>query len=152
MAGPVPAPQITTAGYQLPGSVSYVWDSVNSVMVTCTLPLKIGDAVALSGNLPDTGPGDLAAIRAAVGGTLKTADANGAAYQGVVAITPGTATPALRSLGYICTTAGNVTLTLADGSTITLGLAVATTFQTLPFAVTNVALGTGTAGTFWNLK
>lgn len=79
------------------------------------------------------------------------ADQNGAAYQGVVVITPGTSTPALRSLGYICTAAGNITLTLADASTITVPIAVGG-FATLPFAVTNVALGSGTAGNFWNLK
>ncbi len=83
---------------------------------------------------------------------LPAVDANSAAFQGVIAITPGTATTAERSLGFICTTSGTVTLTLADGSTITLGLIASSAFQSLPFAVTNVALGSGTAGTFWGLK
>ena len=83
---------------------------------------------------------------------LPVLDPNAAAFQGVAAITPGTPTTAQRSLGFICTASGAVTLTLADGSTITLGLAASTAFQSLPFAVTNVALGSGTAGSFWGLK
>ncbi len=79
-------------------------------------------------------------------------DANSAAFQGVVGITPGTATSPLRSIGFICTASGQVTLTLADSSTITLGLVASPAFQSLPFAVSNVALGSGTAGTFWGLK
>ena len=75
------------------------------------------------------------------------------AYQGVVPLTPGTGGYApLRSIGFICTAAGPVTLTLADGSTITIGVTVSPAFQSLPFAVTEVMLGAGTAGTFWNLK
>ena len=79
-------------------------------------------------------------------------DANSAAFQGVVAITPGAPTVAQRSLGFVCTAAGPVTLTLADASTLTLSLVASPTFQSLPFAVSNVALGTGTAGTFLGLK
>lgn len=82
---------------------------------------------------------------------LVTADANDAAFQGVISITPSTPVVAARSLGYVCTTSGNVTLTLADGSAITLALTASTSFQTLPFAVTDVTLA-GAAGTFWNLK
>jgi hypothetical protein len=79
-------------------------------------------------------------------------DPNNAAFQGVVPITPGTPVNVGRSIGFVITTGGNVTLTLADGSTITLTLTANTALQTLPFAVTNVSLGTGTAGTFWNLQ
>ncbi len=82
--------------------------------------------------------------------TQTVADTNSAAFQGVVAITPGTAVAAARSLGFVITTAGTVTLTLANGSTLTIALPVAG-FSTLPFAVTNITLGTGTAGSFWNL-
>lgn len=74
-----------------------------------------------------------------------------APFQGVVPITPGTPTTALRSVGFVITSAGNVTFTFSDGSTLTLALPVGG-FTTEPFAVTNVALGTGTAGTFENLK
>lgn len=94
----------------------------------------------------------LKALVAKLGGTLTTADANGAAYQGVVAITSGVALAAGRGFGFVCTAAGNVTLTLADGSTITLALAVSPGLQTLPFAVTEAVLGSGTAATMWNLK
>ena len=59
-------------------------------------------------------------------------DSNSAAYQGVVAITPRTATTPLRGLGYICTTAGNINLTLADSSTITLPIQTASG-QSRPF-------------------
>ena len=79
-------------------------------------------------------------------------DSSGGAFQGVVAIMPGTPTTAQRSVGFICTSAGNVTLTLADGSTLTVAVAASSAFQSLPFAVTNVALGAGTAATFWGLK
>ncbi len=79
-------------------------------------------------------------------------DANSAAFQGVVAIVPGTPTNAQRSLGFVCTASGNATLTLADGSLLTLGLVASPSFQSLPFAVTNVVLGSGTAAVFWGLK
>jgi hypothetical protein len=78
-------------------------------------------------------------------------DINGAAFQGVVPISPGIPVLPARSLGFICTTAGNVTLTLADNSSITLAIPASTSFQSLPFAVTNVVLA-GAAGIFWNLK
>lgn len=96
------------------------------------------------------GPGSGAVAQA--NAPWATLDSNNAAFQGVIAITPGTPVTATRSLGFLCTVAGNVTLTLADTSTITVGLVTSTTLQTLPFAVTNVALGTGTAGSFWGLK
>ena len=83
---------------------------------------------------------------------LPVADPGAAAFGGVVAVTPGVATAAQRSLGFICTSSGSVTLTMADGSVITLGLIASPAFQSLPFAVTNVALGAGTAGSFWGLK
>lgn len=87
------------------------------------------------------------------GNPVATADSNNAGIQGVVAIAPGTATTAQRALGYVCTAAGAVTLTLADASTITVPIAVnGGAFQSMPFAVTNLALGAGTAGTFWGLK
>lgn len=83
---------------------------------------------------------------------LPVTDAANAAFQGVVLLTPGTAATALRSVGYVITAAGTVSFTLADGSSITLSLPASAQLQMLPFAVTEVVLGTGTAGTFWNLK
>ena len=103
---------------------------------------------------PGTSGSAAQAIQGVTGGVpLMTADANGAAFGGVVALTPGTAVSAARSLGYLCTGAGNITLTLADGSSLTVLISTANgAFQTLPFAVTQVTLGTGTAASFWNLK
>ena len=129
--------------------------------------------VGLSAWLPDTFPGDFAGIRANTGRVpapgpapratatpvtlatdqpaISTTDPANSAFQGVIAITPGTVVAATRSIGFICTNAGNITLTLANGSTMTLPIAAAASLQTLPLAVTNITLGTGTAGTFWGL-
>ena len=86
-----------------------------------------------------------------VSGTV--ADSNSAPFLGVAQLTPGgTAVAAQRSVGFVCTAGGNATFTFPDASTITLALAPSAQLQTLPFAVTGVALGTGAAGTFWNLK
>ena len=79
-------------------------------------------------------------------------DGNSAAFQGCVALTPGTTASAQRSVGFICTTSGNATFTFSDGSIITVPLLANPVFQTLPFAATLVTLGSGTAATFWNLK
>ncbi len=87
------------------------------------------------------------------GTNQSVADTNSAAYQGVVALTPGSATPATpaRGLGFICTAAGTLTLTLANGSTLAVPIAASAAFQTLSFGVTGIALSGGAAGTFWNL-
>ncbi len=96
--------------------------------------------------------GNLPAI-VSTGTPLPVADAQSAAFQGVASVTPGSTVSPQRSLGYVCTVPGNITITLPDGSTITLPIQTGGgAFQTLPFAVTNLALGSGTAGTFWNLK
>lgn len=79
------------------------------------------------------------------------ADVNGSPFQGAVAMTVGTTYAAQRSLGVVCTVAGNVTFQLADGSTLTLPAAVG--WQTFPFAVTQiVAAGTTATATYFNLK
>jgi hypothetical protein len=98
--------------------------------------------------------GWLSGIYSRLSGTLPVADSNGAAFQGVIPITPATPVAAGRSIGYVVATAGVVTFTLADASTIALTLSYVdgVTFQTLPFAVTNVALTAPAAGSFWNLK
>ena len=99
------------------------------------------------------GVGQFAPVQLDAGGNLLVGDANSAAFQGAVPITPGIPTAALRSIGFIVATQGNVTLTLADGSTLTIPLQTAGgAFQTLPFAVTDVSLGAGTVASFWNLK
>jgi hypothetical protein len=92
-----------------------------------------------------------AAVQASAANPLPTADANGAAFQGVSVITPGTPITAARSVGFVLTTGCTETFTLADASTIALALTSSTSLQTLPLAVTNVAAN-GCIGTFWNLK
>ena len=78
-------------------------------------------------------------------------DTNSAAFSGAVAMTIGTAIAAARSIAVNCTAAGNVSLTLADASTIVVPVVVG--FQTLPFAVTEVnAPGTTATATYFNLK
>lgn len=78
-------------------------------------------------------------------------DANNAPYSGVVPLTPGTPTASVgRSLGIVCTVAGNVAMTLQDGSIYVVPVAVE--FQTLPFAVTQVnTSGTTATATYANL-
>lgn len=101
---------------------------------------------------PGTSGATAQPVQGVTGGVpVPTIDANGAAFQGVVVITPGTPVAAARSIGYILTTPCTETLTLADASTIALALQVSTSFQSLPFAVTNVS-ASGCIGTFWNLK
>ena len=72
-----------------------------------------------------------------------------APFSGVVAMTVATTYAAQRSVGAYCTSAGVMTLTLSDASSIVLPLAVG--WQTFPFAATAVASATGTC-TFSNLK
>lgn len=84
-------------------------------------------------------------------GTLATADANGAAYQGAVPIASGTPFTAGRGIGYVCTSAGTMTLTLANSSSIAVPIIASPGLQTLPFAATGLVLSGGAAGSFWNL-
>ena len=85
-------------------------------------------------------------------GGLPTADANGAAFQGEVAMTVGgPAVAAGRSLKVVCTAAGGVSVTYVDGTTGVWPVVVGT--QTLPIAVTAVnTSGTTATAAFSNLK
>lgn len=96
--------------------------------------------------------GYLSGIYKALTGTLTVSDTNSAAFGGAVSVTPGTPFAAGRSIGFVCTTAGNITVTLSDTSTMTFPIVVSPSLQTLPLAATNITLGSGTAGTFWSLK
>lgn len=84
---------------------------------------------------------------------LPVSDGNSAAWQGVVALTPGSASPATpgRGLGFVCTAPGTLTMTLANGSTMAFPIAASAFLQTLGFAVTGVARSGGAAGAFWSL-
>lgn len=66
-------------------------------------------------------------------------------------VTPGTSTSARRSIGIVCTVAGNVELTLTGGSKIVIPVAVG--FTMLPFQVTLVSSGANTTATatYFNL-
>ena len=83
---------------------------------------------------------------------MPVSDGNSAVWQGVVPITPGTATTPLRGLVFYCTASGAMTMTLADGSSMTFPIAASTSLETLDFAVAQIALSGGAAGTFWGLK
>lgn len=96
--------------------------------------------------------GRLGWLQVDAAGNLLSSDINNAAYQGSSVIVPGTATTAGRSVAYVCTAAGNITITLPDASTMTFGIVASPALQTLPFAATLLALGTGTAGTFWTVR
>lgn len=74
-----------------------------------------------------------------------------APYAGAAALTVGTAAAVGRAVGVVCTVAGNVALTLADASTITVPVAVG--FTVLPFAATTVnTSGTTATASYYNLK
>jgi hypothetical protein len=60
--------------------------------------------------------------------------------------------PALRGFGFICTVGGPITITFADGSILPFNIVASPQPQVLSFAVVSIALGSGTAGTFFNTK
>jgi hypothetical protein len=97
--------------------------------------------------------GDVTAVETDANSNLLVSDLNNAAYQGAVLLTPGApAVAPLRSLGYECTASGTLTVTFPDSSTLAIPITAGSGFQSLPFAVTQVALSNGAAGQFWNLK
>jgi hypothetical protein len=83
------------------------------------------------------------------GGTVN--DAQSAPCPGVVAMTVGTTYAAQRQLGVLCTTAGNVSMTFIDGSTLVLPVYVG--WQTFFYCVTTInASGTTATAAYYNLK
>lgn len=64
---------------------------------------------------------------------------------GAFNLTPGTSAKAGRYFGVLCTAAGNVELTLADGSKHTIAVTVG--YQAFPFQVTLVSAGANTTAT-----
>lgn len=73
---------------------------------------------------------------------------NDSPFGGAVAMVANTATAIGRAVWVVATTAGTITLTLSDGSTITVPVAVGLT--TLPVAATKYTF-TGAAGTVYNM-
>ncbi len=122
------------------------------------LPLPAGaatDGTDATGATQMSGGGGirgwLSGIYSKVAATLSVSDAQNQAFQGAVAMTVGTTYTAQRSIGVICTVAGNVTMQFADSSTLTLP--VVSGWQTFPFAVTQVLSSDTTAtATYYNLK
>lgn len=85
------------------------------------------------------------------GVTNAVSDTQSAPFQGAVAMVVGTAQTAQRSVGILATAAGNVAMTLADASTITLPVYIG--WQTFPFAATAInSSGTTATATYFNLK
>jgi hypothetical protein len=113
------------------------------------------------GTLADTATPDIAANNASFSlvSLLKGIVANLLAligtnkpYQGAIAMTAGSAVAAQRAIRVVCTVAGNITLTYADGSTDTVPVDVGLTI--IPGAFTQVAIPNsgGATATFANLK
>jgi len=134
------------------GAVMSVYAPGGYAPIMATTPLGT-QAVQLS-TLPDTGAGDLSAIRsqtATGNGKLDALHGDDQAFQGAVAMTPGAAQAAQRSIGMACTLSGNVALVFADGSTLAVPVQVG--WSLFPFAVTTVATaGTTAACVYSNLK
>jgi hypothetical protein len=84
-------------------------------------------------------------------GAPSVADAYSAPYGGETPMVVGTPTTARRAVKANCTSAGNVSVTYADGSTGTWAVTVGT--QTLPISATTVnAAGTTATCTYAELK
>jgi len=107
-----------------------------------------------NGSSYDRAPGDKTSgmwVNIKNASALSVSDPQNAAFQGAVAMTVGTTYTAQRSVGVLCTVAGNVAMTLVDASTITLPVYVG--WQTFPFAATAInSSGTTATATYYNLK
>ncbi len=83
--------------------------------------------------------------------TQAVSDSQSAPFAGAVAMTVGVTYASQRSLGVLCTSAGNVQMQFGDGSTLILPAGVG--WQTFPFAITQVvAAGTTATANYFNLK
>lgn len=89
----------------------------------------------------------------ASGSPLSVNDTQSTAFQGAVPMTVDTSYAAQRSLGALCTATGNISMTLADASMITLPTSIMAGWNVFPFAVTAVnSSGTTATCTYYNLK
>jgi hypothetical protein len=96
--------------------------------------------------------GSVTANQGSPGGSAwSVSDPNNAPFANAIAITPGNTFTAGRSIAFVVTVAGNITLTFGSGNTMTFPVVASAALQTLPFAATQLTLGTGTSGNFWNL-
>lgn len=72
-------------------------------------------------------------------------------YQGSTPLTVGTIYPTMRSLIVVATTAGNVSITLKDGSIMVIPVSVGLT--SFPAGVTTInSSGTTAVATYYNMK
>jgi hypothetical protein len=127
------------------------WSGEKVQSVSLTDPGGSGNTVYLQvGAIGDpTTAGQVMGVNAS--GQASVADAQSAAFAGAVAMTVGTTYTAQRSVGVLCTVAGNVVLQFPDASTLTLPVAVG--WQTFPFQCTQiVSSGTTATATYFNLK
>jgi hypothetical protein len=109
---------------------------------------KLGSAVLAAGNAII---GKVGIDQTTPGTTNAVYDTQSAPFQGAVSMTAGTTYAAQRSVGVLCTVAGNVAMTMADASIITLPVAVG--WNTFPFAATAInSSGTTATATYYNLK
>lgn len=108
----------------------------------------VGSSGAGGANLPTadaTAATKLDAIHTALtASTLSTSDVNNTGFIGASTITSGTAFTAGRSIGFICTTSGTITVVFQDTSTLTVNVTADPSFQTLPFVATNVTVNSPT--------
>ncbi|HUO53843.1 MAG TPA: hypothetical protein VMU18_03810 [Rhodoblastus sp.] len=93
----------------------------------------------------------LATIVTTLAGTLIVSDAQNVPCAGAVAMSVGTTYAPARSVGVLCSVAGNAVLQFPDNSTATVQLSPG--WQSFPFACTQiVAAGTTATATYFNLK
>ena len=98
---------------------------------------------------------------AAIAGSLGTASTASGVPQAVtdpsngpvidmVPIVPGTPFAPGRQIGFVATTSGTITITLASGRVVpNIPIIASASLQTLGLSVSNITLGTA-VGTFWN--
>jgi len=79
------------------------------------------------------------------------ADAQSAPFEGATAMTVGTSYTAARSVLANCTVAGNVSLTLLDGSTVVWAVPTGATLLRVAATAVNTS-GTTATCTYYNLK
>ncbi len=124
------------------GIITVPDSQVTSALVTSFTSLGILPYFA-----PDT------ASTAAANTVAPTGNLQNVPFGSATTLVPGNNYPAGSALGYVCTTAGTLTMTLFDGSTINMPLSVNANFgiSVLPFAVTRISLSNGLVGSFFNL-
>ncbi|MCI4680163.1 hypothetical protein K9U39_10905 [Rhodoblastus acidophilus] len=148
---PISGISMPSGGAGLTGWLSAIWKTL-----TGTLSVSwTGQSVGVS-SLPALPAGSNVIGRIGVdqttpGTTNAVYDTQSAPFAGAVAMTPGTIYAAARSVGVLCTVAGNVTFQFSDSSTATIPVSAG--WQTFPFACMQIVVaGTTASATYYNLK